>query len=447
MFDNMKNFILISPHFPDSYYQFAEALKDNGFRVLGIGDCPYDQLSPKLKNALTEYYGCWDMDNFVNLLNAVQYFQDKYGHIDYLESNNEYWLRTDAKLREWFNIDTGIRGDQINIYQHKSRMKEKYKLAGAKIAKFVLVKDDRKIVEDFIKEVDYPVFAKPDIGVGAEGDFKISNSGDLDNFFAQKVPGITYIVEQFVTGNIISFDGIADSNSNVVFCTSNFFPPSISDIVKEHKDVVYYTLPKCPEDLEEIGRKVIKAFEVKKRFFHLEFFRLTKDVKGLAKKGEIVALETNMRPAGGYIPDLINFANSVSCYKIWADVMAFDENRQDLSLEKFYACVASRRFEGHYLHSDNEILETYKNNVCHYGVYPKVFAGAMGDKFYMAKFKTLEEVNKYADYVVTKVDEVKGPQRRSKHLTGEDIDMFNERKQESSSFDGLTICDKHVDGA
>lgn len=442
----MKNFVLISPHFPETYYQFAQALKDNGFNVLGIGDCPYNQLNQNLKNALTEYYGCWGMDNFENEIKAVQYFQDKYGHIDYLESNNEFWLRRDASLREWFNIDTGIRGDQINVYQHKSRMKEKYLQAGVKVARFILINDNRNDLEEFIKEVGYPVFAKPDLGVGAEGDFKISNNEDLEAFFAEKAQGITYICEQFVTGNIISFDGIADSNSDVVFCTSNFFPPSISDIVKEHKDVMYYTLPKCPEDLEKIGRAVIKAFEVKKRFFHLEFFRLTQDVKGLAKKGEIVALETNMRPAGGYTPDLINYANSVNCYKIWADVMAFDENRQDLSKEKFYACCASRRFESNYAHSDTDVLTKYKNQICNFGVYPKVFSGAMGDKFYMAKFKTLDELKEFADYVALRIEDV--PNKvHFKNLTGEDIDMFNERKQEDKASDGLTICDKHVDGA
>ena len=442
----MKNFVIISPHFPESYYQFAQALKNNGFRVLGIGDAPYDSLDYRLKEALTEYYCCYDMENFDREVDAVRYFENKYGHIDYLESNNEYWLRRDAKLRDIFNITTGIQGEQIDFYQHKSKMKEKYKLAGAKCAKFVLVNDDRKIVEDFIKEVGYPIFIKPDLGVGAEGDFKIKYIDDLNDFFAQKVPGVTYICEQFVTGNIVSFDGISDSKGNVIFCTSNFFPPSIADVVREHRDVMYYTLPKCPDDLEKIGRKVIKAFEVKNRFFHLEFFRLTEDVKGLAKKGEIVALETNMRPAGGYTPDLINFANSVNCYQIYADSMAYDENRQDMSFEKYYACCASRRFENEYEHSDTEILDVYKNNICHYGVYPRVLSGAMGDKFYMAKFKTLKELEIFADFVALRKGEIK-TKRKIKHLTGEDIDMFNERKQEQGNNDGLSICDKHVDGA
>ena len=79
----MQNFVFISPHFPDSFYRFVVALKNNGFRVLGVGDAPYDSLPYELKSALTEYYLCNDMDNFDNEVRAVQYFQDKYGHIDY----------------------------------------------------------------------------------------------------------------------------------------------------------------------------------------------------------------------------------------------------------------------------------------------------------------------------------------------------------------------------
>ena len=100
----MKNFVFISPHFPNSYVRFVEALKRNGFRVLGIGDAPHSEITPQLRNALTEYYCCPDMENFDNEVRAITYFQDKYGHIDFLESNNEFWLEKDAMLRERFGI-------------------------------------------------------------------------------------------------------------------------------------------------------------------------------------------------------------------------------------------------------------------------------------------------------------------------------------------------------
>ena len=123
----MKNFILISPHFPHTYYRFAEALKRNGFRVLGIGDASWDQLDPALRMNLDEWYACYNMDDFDNELKAVQYFKDKYGQIDYLESNNEYWLEKDARLREWFDIPNGVRPNELLFWQHKSKMKELYK--------------------------------------------------------------------------------------------------------------------------------------------------------------------------------------------------------------------------------------------------------------------------------------------------------------------------------
>ena len=50
---------------------------------------------------------------------AVAYFAFKYGKIDWIESNNEYWLEQDARLRSDFNITTGI------DYDHISRIKEK----------------------------------------------------------------------------------------------------------------------------------------------------------------------------------------------------------------------------------------------------------------------------------------------------------------------------------
>ena len=393
----MKNFVFISPHFPDSFFRFVVALKNNGFRVLGIGDEPYEKLNPELKAALTEYYVCYNMDYFDNEVNAVRYFENKYGHIDYLESNNEYWLEKDAMLREIFGITTGPVGKEINYYQHKSLMKQGFERAGARVAKWMLV-SDREGLEKFIADVDYPVFVKPDKGVGAEEAFKIEKPADIDYFFEKKQENVEYICEQFISGDIISFDGICNSKSEVVFATSNFFPPSIADIVHQKKDLFYFTYPHPPKELEKIGRKVIKAFGVKQRYFHLEFFRLTKAAKGVGEVGDFVALETNMRSPGGYTPDAINFANSINTYQVYADVIAFDENRQPDIHPHYFLAVASRRDEFSYLHSDAEILNTYINSLCSYGRYAKVFSGAMGDRYFMVKFDNEEEMNKFREF-------------------------------------------------
>lgn len=394
----MKNFVYISPHFPDCFWKFCLALKNKGFNVLGIGDCPYDHLQGELKYSLTEYYCCYDMDNFDNERKAVEYFQKKYGHIDYLESNNEYWLEKDAELRKIFNITTGAWPEEVKYYKHKSLQKRVFASAGIKSARYTtnITLDGLK---EFVLKVNYPIFAKPDNGVGAHGTFKINNEEDLIKFLNTKDKKEQYIVEEFVYGEIISYDGISNSTGDVLFSTSNVFLTSVADIVNENLDDMYYCVPEIDKDFDEIGRKIVKEFKLKNRFFHIEFFKLLEDHPYLGKKGTIVPLEANMRPAGGYTPDLINYANSISCYDIFADSLAFDENRQVSIGGKFYAITPSRRYSLEYEHSSEEIISKYKDAICMHGVYPKILRDAMGDYYFIAKFKTLSEALEFESFV------------------------------------------------
>ena len=104
----MKNFIFISPNFPTNYYKFCRELRANGFNVLGIGDCPYEDLAQEVKDNLTEYYRVYSMKNYDEMYRAVAYFAFRYGRIDFIESNNEYWLELDAQLRTDFHVCTGF---------------------------------------------------------------------------------------------------------------------------------------------------------------------------------------------------------------------------------------------------------------------------------------------------------------------------------------------------
>ena len=111
------------------------------------------------------------------------------------------------------------------------------------------------------------------------------------------------------------------------------------DIVKKNLDLIYYTCPEVPGKLRKLGRKTVKAFGVHRRFIHLEFFRLTKARKGLGKTGDFVALEVNMRPAGGYTPDMMDFAHSTDVYQIYADMVAFDTRKVPESRNISTACM------------------------------------------------------------------------------------------------------------
>ncbi|MDE7083618.1 MAG: carbamoylphosphate synthase large subunit, partial [Clostridia bacterium] len=174
----MKNFVFISPNFPENYWRFCRELKNNGFNVLGIGDSEYFELSNELRASLTEYYKVSSLENYDDVYRAVAFFSFRYGKIDWLESNNEYWLEQDARLRTDFNITSGFKTEDITKVKFKSEMKPFYKKAGVKVARYCIA-DDEKTCKKFIASVGYPVIVNPDNGVGANDTHKIANDNDL----------------------------------------------------------------------------------------------------------------------------------------------------------------------------------------------------------------------------------------------------------------------------
>ena len=386
----MKNFIFISPNFPTNYWKFCRELKDNGLRVLGIGDQPYDELSNELKDSLHEYYKVSSLENYDEVYRAVAFFAFQYGRIDWLESNNEYWLERDAKIRTDFHITTGFQTEDIPRIKFKSKMKEYYKKAGLTVARYHLV-DDLEGCRKFIEEVGYPVVAKPDNGVGASHNFKIKNDAELESFYGQRHEGVVYIMEEFVNGIVNSYDAIIDSNGEIMFETGNVSLGSIMDIVNEKQNSLFYILKELPEETRKAGRDTVKAFDVKSRFVHFEFFRLLQDQEGLGKKDDIMALEVNMRPSGGFSPDMINFAHSTDVYKIWADMIAFDKSTKPKG-ESNHCGFAGLRDEKNFVMSHEAIMEKYGSHIRMVDRIPEALSGAMGNQMYLATFATEEEL-------------------------------------------------------
>ena len=386
------NVVIVSPHFPPNYHQFSVQLRRLGARVLGIADEPYDLLRPELKHALTEYYKVEDMHDYDQILRACGYFTHRYGKIDRVESHNEYWLETDAQIRTDFNV-YGIKNDEIKNIRLKSRMKQLFEKAGVPVARGVVVKTLAQS-RRFVREVGYPVVAKPDGGVGAAATFKIHNAKELEGFFAQK-PDVDYIMEEFVTGEICTFDGLTDRDGNPVFYTSHKYSQGVMETVNDQLDIYYYSLREIPKDLEELGRRTLKAFDVRERFFHFEFFRTAPD-------GELVGLEVNMRPPGGLTTDMFNYANDIDLYREWANVVMFNRFAPDYS-RPYHCCYVGRRFQNSYRHSHEEILAAIGHLIPHHEQINSTFGVALGDYGYLVRSPDLDEIQAIARFIHEKV--------------------------------------------
>ncbi len=388
----MKNFIFISPNFPLNYWRFCKELKNNGMRVLGIGDSPYNDLTQELKDSLHEYYKVSSLENYDEVFKAVAFFTFKYGKIDWLESNNEYWLMRDAQLRTEFNITTGPKIHEMDKIKFKSAMKEYYHKAGLPTARYNLV-ENYEDTKAFAHLVGYPVVVKPDNGVGANNTYKLKSDEDLDFFFATKDDNV-YIMEEFVKGFVQTYDAIIDSKGEPIFESGNITPDSLMDVVNESRDARYYLVKELPENIRDAGLRTVKSFGVKSRFVHLEFFVLTEDQEGLGEKGDILGLEVNMRPAGGYTPDMYNFSQETDVYKIWADMVAFDTNTKPIG-KHHYCAFFSRRDGKVYKYDDYEIMLKYADHMVMNGRIPEALSGCMANQMYTAIFDEEEDMQAF----------------------------------------------------
>lgn len=398
----VMNFVFVSPNFPEAFSRFCVGLHENGVNVLGIGDAPYDDLNGELKYALTEYYKVSDLKDYDQMIRAMGYFTSRYGKMDWVESNNEYWMEQDAALRTDFNITTGLKTDEIKRYRSKSEMKKYYAKAGVVTARWQMVTDPDDAYA-FVKMTGYPIVVKPDRGVGAEATWKISSDDEMEEFFRNK-PEVPYIMEEFIKGEVTTFDGVCDSESRVLFAASHVTAESIMDMVNEGRPCFYYVNKQIPEEVRSAGCRTLKAFNVKSRFFHLEFFRLTEDKEGVGKRGDIVGLEVNMRPAGGFTPDMLNFSQSADCFRIWADMIAFDENRHPYEDNGMYCIYCGRRDGVDYDHSMEDIGSRYGSHNRMLTRMPDALAGAMGNQVCIATFDTIDEVEEYVQYAFAPVE-------------------------------------------
>ena len=406
------NVVFISPHFPQTYSHFCAALKRNGVNVLGIADAPFGELTDELRWALTDYYQVRNLEDYDEVYRAVAWFAHRYGRIDWIESNNEYWLEQDARLRTDFNVTTGLHTDRINGIKEKSEMKKFYALGNVPTARQIKAAEGPKAVLAFAHKTGYPIIAKPDNGVGASGTFKMHSDEELADWFTEHESNYgAFVVEEFVTGLLTSYDAIYDSKGAPLFESMGVYPTPIMNIVHENLDSCYWVEKEVPAALSKIGRRTVKAFGIKSRFVHLEFFKLDRDREGLGKKGDFVGLEVNMRPAGGYTPDMMNFAHSTDVFQIWADMVAFDE-RHKAAGEQYFCAYASRRDCYSYVHSHEDIFAKYGPGIfsatdpalgiCMCQRMPDALSDALGNQVYMARFSNKKDIQPFFDFVCSR---------------------------------------------
>ncbi len=383
------NFIFFSVHFPSFIKEFSYHLNHFGAKVLGIGDTDYDQLDDRLKSSLTDYYRVGDMENYDEALRATGYFTHKYGRIDRFESLNEHWLELEAQIRTDFNVE-GMKAGQAENIRRKTLMKDFFRKSGVRPIPYI-DHITRKKVGSLVKSCGYPIIIKPDKGSGAYLTFRIGNEEELDRFFADVPKGIDFIAEEYIDGDILTYDGLIDRNGRVIFESGTVCEKGIMDFVNDDDHAFYIGLPQLNEEVAGAGRRILESCQARERFFHLEFFRSRRD-------GELFALEINMRPPGAWVTDSINFSHDMDIYREWANMVV--NGRIDGPFRgKYYTAYASRKNRKQYRHDHDAVLRNLGGALVKHEAIPAVFSRAMGNYAYMFRGTTLEEVKSMIAFV------------------------------------------------
>jgi hypothetical protein len=372
------NVVFFSPHVPPNWYRFVLGLKQVGATTLGIADANWESLRPELRHSLDDYYRVDNLGNYDQVVRALGWFISRHGLIERIDSLNEHWLEIEADLRTDFNIP-GITRAQIGPIKRKSLMKKRFIAAGLQPARGRVCKTSTAL-QSFIREVGYPVVAKPDVGVGAARTYKLENDEQVERYMLEKLP-VDYIAEEYVPGEIMTYDGLVDRTGAVVFDSTLVYSTGVMESVNEARDLYYWIPREIPDDVQAVGRAMARAFDLRERPFHFELFR-TPD-------GNLVPLEVNMRPPGGLTVDMFNFANDFDFYREWANVVV--NGRFDAIVSRPYAALyVSRRDGREYAISHEDVLREFAPLIDTETRMDSVFAAAIGDYGYLMRHPDLD---------------------------------------------------------
>jgi glutathione synthase/RimK-type ligase-like ATP-grasp enzyme len=382
------NYLYISPDFPPNFQEFIINLTKLGVNVYGIGESHYDEIPKAIQNSL-KWYEKANLHVFSHVKHAVARIIEnnpslKDSSFDIIESHNEYWMRLEAYLNEELGVK-GISKQDINRIKKKSMMKKVFRGAGLTVAEGEIVRSEEEAIS-LASKLDYPVILKPDEGVGGSGVFKLNSADEIHSVF----PGLNeeYIMEEYMPGQIHTYDGLCDYDGTVIYESSLTLSHGILDYL-QGEDIAFYTIREIPEELATMGRKLVKAFELKRKFFHFEFFYID---------GKYIPLEINARPPGGVILDMMNYAFDSDLYYHYAKMIL--DNSSDIPNEKKYFVIYLSRKDGNYLTSHDEIVALYGDELVEYTENHPLYWEAMGKYRYIFKTETKDSVLKIMETVL-----------------------------------------------
>jgi hypothetical protein len=384
-------FLYLSPEFPPNYANFVLKLDEMNVNVWGIGEADFHFMPETLRSALKWYVranlsSTAEVENALENLLSVKASLGTSPNFDMVESHNEQWLQLEGFINHKLGIDC-IQPNDLNRLKKKSVMKKLFKEIDLPVARGERVTDFNHGLR-LADDLGYPLILKPDEGVGANGIHKVTNETHLRHLLAE-IKG-DYLMEEFIDAKIVTFDGLVDGKGRILFENSLIYGEGVLEYVLG-KDTFFYVSRHIPDKLLQIGRRLTKLFDIRRKFFHFEFFMVGDDY---------MPIEINCRPPGGAILDMMNYSVDDDLYAAYARMIAKSEAAV-ANEKKYYCCYLGRR-DKDYVHSHSDILAEFGHCLTEYAENPLIFQQAMGKYRYILRSESESEILRIADFVLRK---------------------------------------------
>jgi phosphoribosylaminoimidazole carboxylase (NCAIR synthetase) len=317
----MKHVVFAAPFFLEATVRFlAAAARLDGVRLSLVSQDPMERLPAALRGEIAGHRRIEDGLDPDRITRAVDSLAREFGPVHRLIGALEQLQLPLAIVRERLGVE-GLGVESARNFRDKARMKARLRAAGVPCARHRLVSSGEEAVA-FVREIGFPVVAKPPSGAGARHTFRVDGEHELRELVGMLSigPERPMLLEEFVVGDEHSFETVSIRARPVWHSLTRYLPAPL-DVLRNPWIQWCVLLPREVDDprYDDIRREGFRALEVLGMgtgLSHMEWFR--------RRDGTVAISEVGARPPGAQFTTLMSYAHDLDFYGAWARLVVHD---------------------------------------------------------------------------------------------------------------------------
>jgi hypothetical protein len=315
-----RHVVFVAPFLMPATTRFiAAAASLPNVRLSLVSQDPIEKAPAELRERLAGHWRIDDGLDAQSIADATRALSQRLGPAERLIGSLEQLQVPLAEARAALRLP-GLSTAAAHNFRDKSRMKDVLAAAGLPCARHRLI-GQAADAEAFVREVGFPVIAKPPAGAGAVNTFRLNDVNALRDYLRTfpPHPARPALLEEFLSGEEHSFDSIF-MGARLVWHSISVYRPAPLTVVENPWIQWCVLLPREIgaeyDPIREAASRALDTLGLVTGMTHMEWFR-----RG---DGSVAISEVAARPPGAQFTSLISYAYDRDFYRAWAELMAFD---------------------------------------------------------------------------------------------------------------------------